>query len=97
MRAAVLSRFENCGQICICNERMYVHKRIADEFLDKFTRAVKALKVGDPTTLVDVGPKFSGPELAKVELMVEAARKAGRTGRWKARARRPAQARGGRR
>ena len=77
VRAAVLSRFENCGQICICNERMYVHERIADEFLDKFTRAVKALKVGDPTTLVDVGPKFSGPELDKVERMVDAAVAAG--------------------
>ena len=73
VRAAVVSRFENCGQICICNERMYVHERIADEFLDKFTRAVKALKVGDPTTLVDVGPKFSGPELEKVERMVDSA------------------------
>ena len=73
VRAAVLSRFENCGQICICNERMYVHERIADEFLDKFTRAVKVLKGGDPTTLVDVGPKFSGPELDKVERMVNSA------------------------
>lgn len=70
VRAAVLSRFENCGQICICNERMYLHERIADEFLEKFTRAVKALKVGDPTTLVDVGPKFSRPELEKVERLV---------------------------
>ena len=77
VRAAVLSRFENCGQICICNERMYVHRRVADEFLEKFTRAVKALKVGDPTTLVDVGPKFSGMELDKVERMVETARGAG--------------------
>lgn len=77
VRAAVLSRFENCGQICICNERMYVHEKIADEFLERFTAAVKALKVGDPTTLVDVGPKFSGPELEKVERMVEAARAAG--------------------
>ncbi len=73
VRAAVVSRFENCGQICICNERMYVHERIADEFLDKFTRAVKALKVGDPTTLVDVGPTFSGPELEQVERMVDSA------------------------
>jgi lactaldehyde dehydrogenase/glycolaldehyde dehydrogenase len=77
VRAAVVSRFENCGQICICNERMYVHERIADEFLDKFTRAVKALKVGDPTTLVDVGPKFSRPELEKVERMVDTAIAAG--------------------
>jgi len=77
VRAAVVSRFENCGQICICNERLYVHERIMGEFLDRFTKAVKALKVGDPTTLVDVGPKFSGPELDKVERMVNAAKDAG--------------------
>lgn len=73
VKAAIASRFENCGQICICNERMYVHERVADEFTDKFVRAVKALKVGDPLTMVDVGPKFSGPELDKVERMVKAA------------------------
>ncbi len=70
VRAAILSRFENCGQICICNERMYVHEKIADEFLDKFVKAVKGLKVGDPLAMVDVGPKFSAPELDKVERMV---------------------------
>ena len=48
VRAAVVSRFENCGQICICNERMYVHEKIADEFIERFITAVKALKVGDP-------------------------------------------------
>jgi lactaldehyde dehydrogenase/glycolaldehyde dehydrogenase len=77
VRAAVLSRFENCGQICICNERMYVHRRIADEFLDRFTTAVKALKVGDPQTMVDVGPKVSGVELDKVARMVDEAKAAG--------------------
>ena len=77
VKAAVASRFENCGQICICNERMYIHERVADEFTDKFVRAVKALKVGDPLTMVDVGPKFSGQELDKVERMVKAATSAG--------------------
>ncbi len=73
VKAAVASRFENCGQICICNERMYIHERVADEFTEKFVRAVKGLKVGDPLSLVDVGPKFSGAELDKVERMVKAA------------------------
>lgn len=77
VKAAVASRFENCGQICICNERMYVHDRIADEFLDKFVQAVKALKVGDPLAMVDVGPKFSAFELDKVERMVKDAVTAG--------------------
>jgi lactaldehyde dehydrogenase/glycolaldehyde dehydrogenase len=73
VKAAVASRFENCGQICICNERMYVHERIAAEFMDKFLAAVSALKVGDPMTPVDIGPKFSLAELTKVERMVQEA------------------------
>jgi lactaldehyde dehydrogenase/glycolaldehyde dehydrogenase len=73
VKAAIASRFENCGQICICNERMYLHEKIAGEFTDKFVKAVKALKVGDPLTTVDVGPKFSGLELDKVDRMVKAA------------------------
>jgi len=77
VKAAVASRFENCGQICICNERMYVHERIADEFMEKFVNAVSKLKVGNPLEPVDVGPKFSAAELTKVERMVEAATKAG--------------------
>jgi lactaldehyde dehydrogenase / glycolaldehyde dehydrogenase len=77
VHAAVVSRFENCGQICICNERMYVHEKIADEYTERFVTAVKALKVGDPRQLVDVGPKFSGDELNKVEAMVTTAVGAG--------------------
>ncbi|MGH6927112.1 MAG: aldehyde dehydrogenase family protein, partial [Dongiaceae bacterium] len=76
VKAAVASRFENCGQICICNERMYLHERIADQFLDRFTTAVAKLKVGNPLEPVDVGPKFSAAELGKVERMVAAAVKA---------------------
>ncbi len=77
VKAAVASRFENCGQICICNERMYLHERIADQFLDRFADAVSRLKVGDPLEPVDVGPKFSAAELDKVERMVAAAVEAG--------------------
>ena len=77
VKAAVASRFENCGQICICNERMYVHERVAGEFLDRFATAVSRLRVGNPLEAIDVGPKFSAAELTKVERMVEAATKAG--------------------
>jgi lactaldehyde dehydrogenase/glycolaldehyde dehydrogenase len=79
VNAAVVSRFENCGQICICNERMYVHEAIADEFTERFVKAVEALKVGDPRQLVDVGPKFSRAELDKVETMMNRAVQAGAT------------------
>ncbi len=75
--AAIASRFENCGQICICNERMYVVDSVAERFMERFLDRVRRLKVGDPFDAVDVGPKFSAAELAKVEAMVEAAKQAG--------------------
>jgi lactaldehyde dehydrogenase / glycolaldehyde dehydrogenase len=77
VKAAVVSRFENCGQICICNERMYLHEKIADQFMERFVESVKRLKVGNPLELVDIGPKFSRAELEKVEAMVGEAVKAG--------------------
>jgi lactaldehyde dehydrogenase/glycolaldehyde dehydrogenase len=79
VKAAVTSRFENCGQICICNERMYLHEKIADQFMERFIESVRRLKVGNPLELVDIGPKFSRPELEKVETMVADAVKAGAT------------------
>src|SRR6266581_6631457 len=41
VKAAVASRFENCGQICICNERMYLHEKIAGAFMERFVESVK--------------------------------------------------------
>ncbi len=71
--AAITARFTNCGQICTCNERMYLHKDIADEFLDKFVAKAAALKIGDPMQSPDMGPKVSGPEVDKVASLVRAA------------------------
>ncbi len=78
VKTAVFSRFLNCGQVCICNERTYVHKKIADQFLTKFLAEVKQLSVGDPLQQdVKVGPKFNREELEKVERYVEEARNNG--------------------
>ena len=70
VKAAVTARFTNSGQICTCNERMYLHRAIADEFLEKFTASAKALTIGDPMTDVDMGPKVSGIEVSKVAEIV---------------------------
>lgn len=69
--SAVTARFTNCGQICTCNERMYLHRAIADEFLEKFIARTRALRIGDPLTDPDIGPKISGPEVDKVQSIVD--------------------------
>ena len=75
--AAVTARFTNCGQICTCNERMYLHRAIAEEFLAKFTAKAAALTIGMPLTNPDMGPKVSRGEVEKVEAMTEASIAAG--------------------
>jgi lactaldehyde dehydrogenase/glycolaldehyde dehydrogenase len=69
VNAAVQSKFFFGGSVCTCNDRMYLHKAIHDEFLDKFLTQVKKLKVGDPTSDVQVGPRISAVEVNKLEAM----------------------------
>jgi lactaldehyde dehydrogenase / glycolaldehyde dehydrogenase len=68
--SAITARFTNCGQICTCNERMYLHEKIADQFLEKFVARARRLSIGDPLTNPDMGPKISGPEVDKVAAIV---------------------------
>ena len=78
VKAAVSSRFTNCGQICISNERTYVHRRIAGEFIARFVAEVKRLRVGDPLQPgTQIGPKVNRQELEKVEGYVRRAVAAG--------------------
>ncbi len=41
--------FYNAGQSCCAVERIYVHTRVYDAFVDAFLKEVAAFKVGDPT------------------------------------------------
>ena len=78
--SAVSSRYMNCGQVCICNERTYVHRSVYDEFVERYVEAVRALRVGDPMSdTTDIGPKVSRVELERVDGMVRAAIDAGAT------------------
>jgi lactaldehyde dehydrogenase / glycolaldehyde dehydrogenase len=79
VRAAIASRFENCGQICISNERIYLHEKIAQEFMERFVGSVNRLRMGNPLEVVDIGPKFSEMEVQKLESMLERAVKDGAT------------------
>jgi lactaldehyde dehydrogenase/glycolaldehyde dehydrogenase len=77
-RTAAFARFLNCGQVCICNERTYVHKSVAKEFLEVFVAEAKKLKMGDPLAPgVNLGPKVNLEELQKVGRYVEEAQQNG--------------------
>src|SRR5690606_28573308 len=64
---AVTARTTNNGQACINAKRFVVHAEVHDQFLERFTAAMSALRVGDPTDpATDVGP-LSGAQ-ARVDL-----------------------------
>ena len=78
--AALHSRFDNCGQVCTCNERMYIHADIYQIFMEKFIKATKALKVGDPMSEdTDMGPKVNEAELQHMQHLVDVSVKEGAT------------------
>lgn len=78
VRSAATSRFMNCGQVCICNERTLVHSSVYDEFVERFIAMTKSLVVGDPMQPgSDIGPKVSAAELEKVERFLDEAVSAG--------------------
>ena len=74
VESAVNARFWNCGQVCTCNERTYVHRDLYDAFVERFVESAGALRMGDPMREdVQMGPKVSEAELVKVESLVEEA------------------------
>lgn len=74
VRCAVWARFWNNGQTCICSERIYLSDKTADIFLDRFVKAVKELKFGDPISAeTDLGPRASRSELESGERFVQKA------------------------
>ena len=57
-RTAAVARTMNAGQSCICAKRFIVEAPVYDAFLEKFTAAMRAVKVGDPTQPgTDIGPQ----------------------------------------
>ncbi|MHC8320023.1 aldehyde dehydrogenase family protein [Pseudomonas sp. GB2N2] len=48
VKAAVVGRFQNSGQICVAAKRIIVEESLLPVFTEKFVAAVKALTVGNP-------------------------------------------------
>ncbi len=65
---AIVAKYRNTGQTCVCANRLLVQDGIYDRFVEELTRRVQSLKVGpgcDESTLQ--GPLIDAAALAKVE------------------------------
>jgi succinate-semialdehyde dehydrogenase/glutarate-semialdehyde dehydrogenase len=65
---AIISKFRNAGQTCVCANRLFVHDKVYDAFAKKLGERVRALKVGPGTEAgVTQGPLINAGAVAKVE------------------------------
>jgi succinate-semialdehyde dehydrogenase/glutarate-semialdehyde dehydrogenase len=68
VEGAMMSKFRNNGQTCVCANRIYVQAGVYDAFAEKLAKAVDAMKVGDGMEDgVQAGPLINDKAVVKVE------------------------------
>jgi succinate-semialdehyde dehydrogenase/glutarate-semialdehyde dehydrogenase len=78
VRITAGGKYRNGGQSCIAINRIYVHEDIYEEFEEKFTSHVKALKVGNGMSEgVDIGPMIDSDAVDNAVGIIEDARSKG--------------------
>jgi len=71
VQGAIMSKYRNAGQTCVCANRILVQEGVYDAFVEKFAAAVKALKVGDGFEEgVNIGPMINTKAMNDVTAMV---------------------------
>lgn len=80
VQGAMISKFRNAGQTCVCANRLYVQSGVYDAFVEKLSVAVAQLKVGNGMESdMTIGPLIDEKALAKVNDLVADALEKGAT------------------
>jgi succinate-semialdehyde dehydrogenase/glutarate-semialdehyde dehydrogenase len=75
---AMISKYRNMGQTCVCANRILVQDKVYDAFAEKLAAKVRVMKVGDGTEDgVTQGPLINEDGVKKVERLIEDAVKKG--------------------
>jgi succinate-semialdehyde dehydrogenase/glutarate-semialdehyde dehydrogenase len=78
VEGAMISKFRNAGQTCVCANRLFIQEGVFDAFSAKLAAKVSALKVGDGTADgVTQGPLIDTAAIEKIETHVADAVKKG--------------------
>lgn len=68
VEGAIISKYRNAGQTCVCANRIYVQAGVYAAFAEKFTAAVAQLKVGSGLEAgTEIGPLIDQAAVEKVE------------------------------
>lgn len=72
VQGALVAKFRNNGQTCVCANRFYIHEAVYEEFAARLTAAVSALVPGNGLHEgVSTGPLINAAARAKVEEHIE--------------------------
>jgi succinate-semialdehyde dehydrogenase/glutarate-semialdehyde dehydrogenase len=75
---AMVSKYRNTGQTCVCANRLYVQRGVLQAFTDKLVAKVAALKVGNGLDAgVTQGPLIDAKAVTKIEEHIADARAKG--------------------
>jgi len=79
VEGAIVSKFRNTGQTCVCANRLFVQDKVYDTFAEKLVARVTKLKIGPGlgTETTEQGPLIDAHALDKVEEHVADALKKG--------------------
>ena len=67
VEGAIMCKFRNNGQTCVCANRIYVQSGVYDAFAAKLAERVKAMTIGDGFEGVDIGPMINDAAIAKIQ------------------------------
>lgn len=78
VKRCIVSAFSFSGQICISLQRLFINRKIYDEFVSKFLEETKTLKMGDPLDEeTRLGPMIDEQAAGRIESWVNEAVKEG--------------------
>jgi acyl-CoA reductase-like NAD-dependent aldehyde dehydrogenase len=70
----IVGSFAYAGQVCISVQRIYIHRKVYDEFTKRFVQGTQRLKLGDPVAPeTDVGPMITEEDAKRTESWVNEA------------------------
>ncbi|MCL6692637.1 NAD-dependent succinate-semialdehyde dehydrogenase [Pseudomonas sp. R3.Fl] len=72
VEGALIAKYRNAGQTCVCVNRFYVHDAVYERFAARFVERVRELKVGHGSAEgTQVGPLISDKAVAKVRSLID--------------------------
>ena len=78
VEGAMISKYRNSGQTCVCSNRLFVQDSVHDAFVEKLVAAAAALNVGDGMQDdITIGPLVNTKAVSDVDELVQASVKSG--------------------